>query len=120
MDSSIDACNLNTKHIITRNICKCKTMHANVGDKKGFIKDSNAFRGRPMCNLVSRSWEVCSTPPRHNPRPHQELLRRAYCNLKLKLISDTEMRCTKYKQISQASGYFEKSIKQTYFLLLNE
>lgn len=60
MDSSIDACNLNTKHIIIQNIWKRKTRHATVGDKKVFTKDSNAFRGRPMCNLVSRR---CA--PRH-------------------------------------------------------
>lgn len=59
LDSSKDAFYLNTKHIVMDfiqkgNICKCKTMHTTVGDKKGFTKDSKAFRARPTCNFVSK------------------------------------------------------------------
>lgn len=59
LNSSIDTYKLNTKHIVMDftqkgNICKCKTRHATVGDKKGFIKNSKAFKGRPTCNFVSR------------------------------------------------------------------
>lgn len=50
------------------NICKCKTRHATVGDKKGFIKDIKAFRGRRMCSFGSK-------PPRHKQAPNQKLAR---------------------------------------------